>query len=62
LGTIAEHYQRGLTLTGLLYVDPKSVPYHQREKVTDTPLYRLTEKELRPSREALNAIMERMKI
>lgn len=59
LSAIAAHQAEDKTLTGLLYIDKGSVPFHTLEKVTDEgPLYKMGEDKLRPSREALAEIMD----
>ncbi len=49
----------GTLLTGLLYINSAKKDYHETEAVGDIPLYRLTEKDLRPSKEAFKQMLER---
>ncbi|MBI2565588.1 MAG: 2-oxoacid:ferredoxin oxidoreductase subunit beta [Candidatus Schekmanbacteria bacterium] len=49
--------QRGELVTGLIYIDPASRPFHESLRLGATPLAMLPDEKLRPSREALQAIM-----
>ena len=54
---LSESSDRGEFLTGLLYVAPEKPNYVDMQLMTDVPLCRLPDDSLRPSREALEAIM-----
>ncbi|MBI4063932.1 MAG: 2-oxoacid:ferredoxin oxidoreductase subunit beta [Elusimicrobia bacterium] len=56
--TLAKSKQEGALLTGILYLNPKKT-LHEVEEITNEPLYKLTEKELRPPKEAFAEIQER---
>ena len=45
-------------LTGILYLDPKSKDTHEILKITETPLNKLTERELCPGNDVLQTINE----
>jgi 2-oxoglutarate ferredoxin oxidoreductase subunit beta len=53
---IQQHHARGEVVTGLLYVDPDSSDLHAHLNTVDTPLNRLTERELCPGSVALEKI------
>ena len=53
---IQQHHARGEVVTGLLYVDPDSADLHAHLNTVDTPLNRLTERELCPGSVALEKI------
>ena len=53
---IQQHHARGEVVTGLLYVDPDSADLHAHLNTVDTPLNRLTERELCPGSAALEKI------
>jgi len=53
---IQQHHARGEVVTGLLYVDPDSSDLHEHLNTVDTPLNRLTERELCPGSVALEKI------
>jgi 2-oxoglutarate ferredoxin oxidoreductase subunit beta len=54
---LAEAEERGEFLTGLIYLDPERPNFLDAQGMTDTPLARLPDEALRPSREALEQIM-----
>jgi 2-oxoglutarate ferredoxin oxidoreductase subunit beta len=56
-----ESQSQGQLLTGLFYFNPDLVPYREVEKLADRPLVSLTLEQLRPSREALNEVMDSLK-
>jgi 2-oxoglutarate ferredoxin oxidoreductase subunit beta len=56
LALMEKHRNQGKFVTGLIYIDEKMPDLAEIEQLTDTPLAYLTEKELRPSREALDEI------
>lgn len=49
--------REGLLLTGLLFIDEQLSSFTEHQELVDQPLMSLTEKELRPSKEALDEIM-----
>src|SRR5258706_2830000 len=53
---IQHRHARGEVVTGLLYVDPDSADLHAHLNTVDTPLNRLTERELCPGAVALEKI------
>jgi 2-oxoglutarate ferredoxin oxidoreductase subunit beta len=53
---IQQHHARGEVVTGLLYVDPHSSDLHAHLNTVDTPLNRLSERELCPGSVALEKI------
>jgi 2-oxoglutarate ferredoxin oxidoreductase subunit beta len=55
---LEESRNREELLTGLIYVDPEVDDFVSLQKMTDTPLVHLPDEALRPSREALQKIME----
>jgi len=57
LKLLGESQDRGEFLTGLIYLDPARPNYVDMQNMTDTPLARLPDEALRPSRETLSAIM-----
>ena len=52
---------RGEIITGLLFIDPKSEDLHQMANTVDTPLNKLTEEDLTPPVEALEAINQSLR-
>ncbi len=62
LRLLQEHYQSADSfLTGIFYLDPASQSFVDRLELTDDPLCGLGAGELRPSREALEAIVESLR-
>lgn len=59
LKTLEESKREGKLVTGLLYVNTRKKNLLEIENLTDVPLYELTEKELRPSKETFDKILER---
>jgi 2-oxoglutarate ferredoxin oxidoreductase subunit beta len=55
--TLAESREKGEIVTGLFYIDEKATSLKETLSLTEKPLSRLTERELRPSPEALSEIM-----
>jgi 2-oxoglutarate ferredoxin oxidoreductase subunit beta len=53
---IQQHHAKGEVVTGLLYVDPDSSDLHGHLNTVDTPLNRLTERELCPGSVALEKL------
>jgi 2-oxoglutarate/2-oxoacid ferredoxin oxidoreductase subunit beta len=53
---VQQHAAAGEVVTGLLYVDPKSADLHEHIQTIETPLNRLTERELCPGAVALEKI------
>lgn len=58
---IHESHAKEEILTGILYVDPKKPDFNSLMGLVDEPLTTLPLERLRPSREALDAIMESMR-
>jgi 2-oxoglutarate ferredoxin oxidoreductase subunit beta len=54
---LAESAESGEFLTGLIYVSPERPNYVDMQHMDDTPLCRLPDESLRPSRETLQSIM-----
>ncbi|MCX6544208.1 MAG: 2-oxoacid:ferredoxin oxidoreductase subunit beta [Acidobacteria bacterium] len=61
LALLDETARKGEFATGLLYVDPDRTSFTDLLNLVDTPLSLLPEDVLRPSREALDQIMERLR-
>ncbi len=55
---LQKHHNDGQVLTGLFYIDPNSTSLVDTLNLTDKPLCQLTEKDTRPSAEALLKILE----
>ena len=55
---IGERQREGEVVTGLLYVDPEAQNTHEILNLVDTPLNALSEQDLCPGRDALDAINE----
>lgn len=51
----------GSLLTGLFYINPDTVPFQDVMKLAETPLVQLSLSELRPSKTALDEVMESLK-
>lgn len=58
LSALESSRKEGRLLTGLLYINQKK-DLHEMENITDAPLNKMTEKDLRPSREDLQKILSR---
>ena len=54
---LEESRQKGEFITGLIYIDENVERWHDRTNTVDRPLVHLSESELRPPRESLEAIM-----
>ena len=61
LAAIHASHGTGEILTGILYVDPEKPSLRDLLRLVDEPLHDLPMERLRPSREALEAILERMR-
>ena len=48
-------------LTGILYLNPDSEDFHEINQTTDTPLNQLTEEDLCPGNEVLQAFNESLR-
>jgi len=59
--TIHEAQRKGHVLTGILYVDPARPTFVEMLNLADEPLATLPESKTRPSREALEEIMEELR-
>ena len=57
---LEESERNNILITGLIYVDPKKPSMFETYNIPETPLNRLTEKQLRPSRESLDKINQQM--
>lgn len=60
LKTLSESRGKGEFLTGLLYIQEGNPDYNTLMHLSNTPLSRLNEKELRPSPQALQEIMQEL--
>ena len=60
LQMLEEARQNNWMLTGLIYVDENRPMLSEQFNLVDTPLNRLTEKELRPAPETIKMINEMM--
>ena len=60
LHKLEEAQQNNWLITGLIYLDPSKPALIDKYNLTDTPLNRLTEKELRPAPETIKQINEMM--
>ena len=61
LKTLMESHTRGQVLTGVFYVETSKPNFIDLLNLTERPLASLTEAELRPSREALDEVMEELR-
>jgi 2-oxoglutarate ferredoxin oxidoreductase subunit beta len=57
---LAESNERSEFLTGLIYLSPERPNFVDMQEMTETPLCRLPDEALRPSRETLMEIMARI--
>ena len=57
---LEESERNNWLITGLIYVDPKKPSMFETYNIPETPLNRLTEKQLRPTRESLDEINKQM--
>jgi len=58
---LAESHEKGEMLTGVFYVNTQAADFLSLLHVSDTPLSRLDDSSVRPSREALDEIMESLR-
>lgn len=58
LNMLAETCCGGVLVTGLIYINEEQPPLNEIENLVDTPLTKLTEKDLRPSKESLGKILQ----
>ncbi len=58
LSLLTNSIDSGEFLTGLLYVAPERPDFIDMQQMTDTPVCRLPDEKLRPSREKLAEIMK----
>jgi 2-oxoglutarate/2-oxoacid ferredoxin oxidoreductase subunit beta len=56
LRVLEEGQRNNWLVTGLLYFDPSVPPFFEHFDLPDTPLNRLTEREMRPSRETIERV------
>ncbi len=60
LHMLEEAHDKNWLVTGLIYVDPKMPTMYDMYNMPVTPLNRMTEKQIRPSRESLDKVNEMM--
>lgn len=60
LTVLQDAQENNLLITGLIYLDPEKQTLNQRYNLVDTPLNRLTEKDLRPKPESIKMINDLM--
>lgn len=53
--------EKGELLTGLFYINPDTVPFQDVEKLAETPLVSLSIDQVKPSKSALDEVMESLK-
>jgi len=61
ISSLEESKANNQILTGILYLNPESEDFHDINKTTETPLSELTEKDLCPGNEALQALNESLR-
>ena len=61
LCTMAEAHDKGEVLTGIFFLAPQAPTFMDQLNVTDQPLARLPQEVVRPSRQALDEIMEELR-
>jgi 2-oxoglutarate ferredoxin oxidoreductase subunit beta len=61
INSLEEAKAQDQILTGILYLKPDSEDYHDINQTTDTPLNQLTEKELCPGNEVLQAFNDSLR-
>ena len=61
LGLLAEAHEKGETLTGVFYIDPKKPTFIDLLNMTDKPLATLPESVIRPPKSVLDEIMADLK-
>src|SRR3954447_25136981 len=61
LRTLAESHEKGEMLTGVFYVNTTTPSFVEQLNLTETPLARMPQELTRPSREALEEIMEELR-
>jgi 2-oxoglutarate ferredoxin oxidoreductase subunit beta len=61
LRVLAEAHEKGEMLTGVFYVNPNLPSFIEQLNLTEAPLTRLPEEVVRPSRQALDEIMEELR-
>jgi len=57
---LEEAYRKNQMITGLIYIDPDEPVLHDKFNLVDKPLNRLTDKDLRPSKEILDQVNQIM--
>jgi len=60
LSALEEAQEKNLLITGLIYLNPKKPALMDNYNLVDSPLNRLTEKDLRPSADSIKAINDAM--
>ena len=61
LPLLAESHEKGEMLTGVFYVNTTAPNFIEQLNLTDQSLARMTEDQVRPSRQALDEIMEELR-
>jgi 2-oxoglutarate/2-oxoacid ferredoxin oxidoreductase subunit beta len=61
LELLHDSHQKGVLLTGLFYVEPKSIPFQEILELEETPLVELSVEKIRPSKAVLDEVMESLK-
>jgi 2-oxoglutarate ferredoxin oxidoreductase subunit beta len=61
LTLLAEAHEKGEMLTGVFYVNPTAPTFIEQLNLTEQSLARMTEEQVRPSRQALDEIMEALR-
>src|ERR1700751_1829957 len=61
ISTLIEAHEKGETLTGVFYVNPKAPSFLEMLNMTDEPLATLPESTIRPGREVLEQCMEELR-
>src|ERR1700739_4822381 len=61
LRLLAESHEKGEMLTGVFYVNTQTPNFIQQLNLTEQSLARMTEQQVRPSRQALDEIMEELR-
>ena len=61
LRLLAESHEKGEMLTGVFYVNTTAPNFIEQLNLTDQSLARMTEDQVRPSRQALDEIMEELR-
>jgi 2-oxoglutarate ferredoxin oxidoreductase subunit beta len=57
---LEESNKQNQFITGLIFIDPSRPPYQETMDMVETPLARLSDEQIRPSREALDRFMKKV--